>query len=273
MNDTAWADDAKRILLTYAVPFGGKLLGVIALWLIGRLVIAAIQRVADRALAHRKLDVTLTRYVRSMIGVTLTVLLLLAMLSVFGVETASFAGIIAAAGIAIGMAWSGLLSNFAAGVFMVVLRPFQVGDMITAAGVTGEVREVGLFATTIDTADNIRCFVGNAKIFGDTIQNYNTNAYRRVDLRAQLAHSVDPIAASTALRGALAKIPNVMKTPAPSVELLEFTALGPVLAVRPFCHNEHYWQVYFAANDAIQAVGAEAGYPAPEQRHFVRKSA
>ena len=90
MNEVTWADEAKRILLTYAVPFGGKLLGVIALWLIGRFVIGAIQRMADRALAHRKLDVTLTRYARSMIGVTLTVLLLLAMLSVFGVETASF---------------------------------------------------------------------------------------------------------------------------------------------------------------------------------------
>jgi small conductance mechanosensitive channel len=171
------------------------------------------------------------------------------------------------------MAWSGLLSNFAAGVFMVVLRPFKVGDMITAAGVTGVVKEIGLFATTIDTADNIRNFVGNSKIFGDTIQNYNTNAYRRVELKAQLAHSVDPIATAKLLREALAKIPNVMKDPAPSVELLEFTSMGPVLAVRPFCHNEFYWDVYFATNRAIAEVGAASNHPIPELRHYIRKSA
>jgi small conductance mechanosensitive channel len=273
MNQTGWTDEIQRILVTYAVPFGGKILGAIVLWVVGRVVISAIQRVAERGLEHRKLDVTLSRYARSVIGVALTVLLLLAILSIFGVETASFAGIIAAAGVAIGMAWSGLLSNFAAGVFMVVLRPFKVGDMITAAGVTGVVKEVGLFATTIDSADNIRNFVGNSKIFSDNIQNYNTNAYRRVELKAQLAHSVDPFKAAKALREALAKIPNVMKDPAPSVELLEFTAMGPVLAVRPFCHNEHYWDVYFATNNAIQEHGSVAGYPAPELRHFVRRDA
>jgi small conductance mechanosensitive channel len=273
MNQTGWADEIQRILVTYAVPFGGKILGAIVLWVVGRVVISAIQRVAERGLEHRKLDVTLSRYARSVIGVALTVLLLLAILSIFGVETASFAGIIAAAGVAIGMAWSGLLSNFAAGVFMVVLRPFKVGDMITAAGVTGVVKEVGLFATTIDSADNIRNFVGNSKIFADNIQNYNTNAYRRVELKAQLAHAVDPFKAAKALREALAKIPNVMKDPAPSVELLEFTAMGPVLAVRPFCHNEHYWDVYFATNNAIQEHGSVAGYPAPELRHFVRRDA
>ena len=217
MNQTGWADEIQRILVTYAVPFGGKILGAIVLWVVGRVVISAVQRVAERGLEHRKLDVTLSRYVRSVIGVALTVLLLLAVLSIFGVETASFAGLIAAAGVAIGMAWSGLLSNFAAGVFMVVLRPFKVGDMITAAGVTGVVKEVGLFATTIDSADNIRNFVGNSKIFGDNIQNYNTNPYRRVELKAQLAHSVDPFKAAAAMREALAKIPNVMKDPAPQV--------------------------------------------------------
>src|SRR5262245_62729040 len=179
MND-AWAEEAKKILLTYAVPVAGKIVGAIVLWFIGRMIISGIQRIAERSLERRHLDATLTRYARSMLGVLLTVLLLLSILSIFGVETASFAGILAAAGVAIGMAWSGLLSNFAAGVFMVVLRPFKVGDMITAAGVTGVVKEVGLFVTAIDTADNIRTYVGNSKIFGDNIQNYNTNPFRRV---------------------------------------------------------------------------------------------
>lgn len=266
-----WADEAKRILFTYAVPFGGKIVGAIVLWIVGRIVIGAIQRVAERGLERRHIDVTLARYVRSMLGVLLTIMLLLAVLSLFGVETTSFAGLIAAVGVAIGMAWSGLLSNFAAGVFMVVLRPFKVGDMITAAGVTGVVKEIGLFATVMDTSDNIRTFVGNTKIFGDTIQNYTSNPYRRVELKAQLAHDVDPRDAIVRLKARVDAIPNVLKEPAPQVELLEFTPMGPVLAVRPFCHNDHYWGVYFAVNEAIQTEFTAAGYSVPETRHFLRK--
>ncbi|MFT3766973.1 MAG: mechanosensitive ion channel family protein [Minicystis sp.] len=272
MNPSTWADEAQRILFTYAVPIGGKIIGAIALWVIGRMIISGVQRIAERGLEHRKLDSTLSRYLRSVIGVTLTILLGLAILSIFGVETTSFASLLAAAGVAIGMAWSGLLSNFAAGVFLMVLRPFKVGDMITGGDVTGTVKEIGLFATTIDTADNIRNFVGNAKIFSGTIQNYTVNPFRRVDLKAQLAHGVDPREAITKLRERVASIPNVQKEPAVSVELLEFTPMGPVLAVRPFCHNDHYWDVYFATNEAIVEVCSKAGYPVPEQHFHYRKA-
>src|SRR5271155_5701650 len=141
MNPSTWADEAQRILFTYAVPIGGKLVGAIILWIIGRMIISGVQGVAERGLEHKKLDKTLSRYTRSIIGVSLTILLVLAMLSIFGVETTSIAGVIAAAGVAIGMAWSGLLSNFAAGVFLMVLRPFKVGDFVTVAGITGTITE------------------------------------------------------------------------------------------------------------------------------------
>jgi small conductance mechanosensitive channel len=265
-----WTDEGKRLLLTYAVPIGGKLLGALLLWIVGRTLIRWVRAMARHNLEKRKLDVTLVRYLDSVLGVVLNMLLLLAALSLFGVETTSFAGIIGAAGVAIGLAWSGLLSNFAAGVFMVVLRPFKVGDMICAAGVTGVVHEVGLFATTIDTADNIRTFVGNNKIFGDTIQNYTTNPYRRVDIKAQLANGADTALAISLLRARLVKIANVIDDPAPSVELLEFNLAGPVLAVRPFCHNNHYWDVYFATNEAILAELGAAGFKTPEQVMVLR---
>lgn len=265
-----WSIEGKRLLVTYAVPIGGKLLGALLLWIIGRTVIRWVRAMARHNLEKRKLDVTLVRYLDSVLGVLLNLLLLLAALSIFGVETTSFAGIIGAAGVAIGLAWSGLLSNFAAGVFMVVLRPFKVGDMITAAGVTGVVHEVGLFATTIDTSDNIRTFVGNNKIFSDTIQNYTTNPYRRVDIKAQLANGADTARAINLLRARLARIPNVMTDPAPSVELLEFNLAGPVLAVRPFCHNSHYWDVYFATNEAILEELSAAGFANPEHTVIVR---
>ncbi len=265
-----WTAQAKILLLTYAVPIGGKLIGALLLWIVGRTIIRWVRALARHNLEKRKLDVTLVRYLDSVLGVVLNMLLLLAALSLFGVETTSFAGIIGAAGVAIGLAWSGLLSNFAAGVFMVVLRPFKVGDMICAAGVTGVVHEVGLFATTIDTADNIRTFVGNNKIFGDTIQNFTTNPYRRVDLKAQLANGADTARAIALLRARLVKIPNVIDEPAPSVELLEFNLAGPVLAVRPFCHNNHYWDVYFATNEAILDELGKAGFANAENVLVVR---
>src|SRR5262249_39107961 len=129
--------------------------------------------------------------------------------------------------------------------------------------------EIGLFATTIDTADNVRVIVGNNKLFGDNIVNYTHNEYRRVDLKAQIAHAVDPLDAIKQIKDRVAKIPNVRSDPAPSVDVLEFNEAGTLIAVRPYCHNDHYWQVYFDTNRAIQATGATAGWPIPAPHHVV----
>ncbi len=260
----------ETLVRLYVLPLGWKLLGAIAVWIIGGIVVRGIRAAFSRFLNARKVDSTLASYLDTGANVLMKILLLVAVLSVLGIETTSFAALLAALGVAIGAAWAGLLSNFAAGIFLMVLRPFKVGDMISAGGVTGDVREIGLFATSIDTADNIRVFVGNNKLFSDSIQNYSINPFRRVDLTAQLAHGVDPRDAIARLRDRLARIPNVVVSPAPSVEILTFTALGPVLAVRPFCHNSHYWQVYFDANQAIVQVGGEAHYPTPSALHMVK---
>ncbi|MCH2219750.1 MAG: mechanosensitive ion channel family protein, partial [Dechloromonas sp.] len=160
-------------------------------------------------------------------------------------------------------AWAGLLANFAAGAFLIVLRPFKVGDFVTVAGITGTVTEIGLFATTINTPDNVSTVVGNNKIFGDNIQNFTHNPFRRVDLKCQLAGGADHQAAMALLRDRIAAIPNVLAEPKVDVEILDFTLVGPVLAVRPYCHNDHYWQVYFDTNRMIREALAEAGFPAP----------
>jgi small conductance mechanosensitive channel len=139
--------------------------------------------------------------------------------------------------------------------------------------VTGTIHEIGLFVTTIDAPDNVRNIVGNNKIFGDNIQNYSTNAYRRVELVAQLAHSVAHADAITMLKESVAKIPNVLTDPAPDVEILEFNFAGPVLAVRPYCDNKNYWQVYFDTNRVIRETFGEAGFPTPEHHYLVRQSA
>ena len=202
--------------------------------------------------------------------VLLNIVLIVAILGFFGIETTSFAALMAGVGLAIGAAWSGLLANLAAGIFLLILRPFKVGDFIGVAGVTGTVEEIGLFVTTVNTLDNVRTFVGNNKVFSENIQNFSGNPYRRVDLVAQLHNTVDTAAASRLLRERLARIPNVKAEPKPDVEILTFTPLGPVLAVRPYCDNQHYWQVYFDTNRVIRETFGEAGFPAPEQNVLVR---
>ena len=249
---------------------GLKILGAIVLFMIGRWLIAVALRLIDSALRKQKIDATLIRYINSGVGALLNIVLVVAILGFFGVETTSFAALIAAAGVAIGMAWSGLLANFAGGVFLVILQPFKVGDFVTAAGVTGTIEEIGLFATTLNTPDNVKTIVGNGKVFSDTIHNFSANPYRRVELTAQLAHGVDPQEAITLLKPAIAEVPNVLAQPAADVEIITFNLAGPVLAVRPYCNNAHYWQVYFDTNRLIRETFANAGFPVPEQHYSVR---
>jgi small conductance mechanosensitive channel len=259
-----------QTVTTMLTTVGLKILGAIAIWIVGRWLIALTLRLTAGALNKQKLDPTLTRYIQSALGALLNIVLVVAILGFFGVETTSFAALLAAAGVAIGMAWSGLLANFAGGAFLVILRPFKVGDFVTAAGVTGTVEEIGLFATTINTPDNVKTMVGNGKIFSDTIQNFSANPYRRVELTAQLAHGVEPEAAIALLKPALAKVANVISAPAPDVEILTFNPMGPVLAVRPYCNNQHYWQVYFDSNRLIRETFTRAGFPVPEQHYAFR---
>ena len=208
------------------------------------------------------------RFIGNTISVVLNITLVIAILGYFGVQTTSFAALLAGAGLAIGTAWGGLLSNFAAGIFLVVLRPFKVGDFISAGGTTGTVESVGLFVTTIDTPDNLRTFVGNNKLFADNIQNFSANRYRRVDLSAQISGAADPKLVIAALKQRIAKIPNVIAKPAPDVVIASFTAVGPVLAVRPYTSNDAYWQVYFDTNMAIREVLGDGTFPnsLPDQR-------
>ena len=246
-----------------------KVAGALVLWLIGRWLIGFAVRMLGRAMARQSVDATLTRYLQTGTSVLLNIALVVAILGYFGVETTSFAALFAAGGVAIGLAWSGLLANFAAGAFLVILRPFKTGDFVTAGGVTGTVDAIGLFGTTINTPDNIHTIVGNNKIFSDNIQNFSANPYRRVDLTATINSAVDHHAAIGLLKQRLAAIPNVLATPAPDVDVLQFTPAGPVLCVRPYCSNDHYWQVYFDTNRMIREAFTAAGFPGPAPTYVV----
>jgi small conductance mechanosensitive channel len=259
---TIWA-----FLATQGIDFGIKVVGAIAAWIIGRWLISLAARFMERVFERAgRIDVTVAKYLATIISGLLTLVLILALLGIFGIQTTSFVALLAGLGLAIGTAWGGLLAHFAAGVFLQVLRPFAIGDFVTAGTVTGTVREIGLFFTKIVTPDNVETIVGNNAVFSGTIQNFSTLPFRRVEATATIANGVDPLDAIERLRPAIAAIPNVEKTPAPDIEILTFTPEGPLLAVRPYTHTGYYWQVWFDTNRAIVDVFKAAGYPAPEAR-------
>jgi small conductance mechanosensitive channel len=249
--------------LVIVTDLAWKVAGAIALWILGRWLIRFTVRVLQKIMERERIDATLSRYLQTAVSVLLTIALVITLLGFFGVQTTTFAALLAAGGVAIGIAWSGLLANFAAGAFLIVLRPFRVGDAIMAGGVTGTVEAIGLFATMINTPDGVRTIVGNNKIFSDTIYNYSANPYRRVDLVATINNSVSHDQAIALLKERLAKIPNVLPSPAPEVDVLQFTPAGPQLCVRPYCATQHYGQVVFETNRAIRETFGEARFPAP----------
>lgn len=247
-----------------------KVAAAIAFWVVGRWLIGKVIGLIQAGMNRNNVDPTLTKYLGSIVAIALNIALVLGILGYFGIQTTSFAAMLAGAGVAIGAAWSGLLGNFAAGAFMLVLRPFKVGDFVSIAGVTGTVHELGLFGTTIVTPDHVMTIVGNGKVFGDTIQNFSVLPVRRVERVAQLAGGVDPLDAIERLRAAVAKIPHVSTDKAPEISLMDINLVGPVIAVRPYTHTDHYWQVYFDTNEAIVRTCKDAGWPAPTPAQITR---
>ncbi len=261
----------QNLLGTAVTDLAIKIAAAIAFWIIGRWLIGRVISVMQAAMNRNNVDPTLTKYLGSIIAIALNITLVLGILGYFGIQTTSFAAMLAGAGVAIGAAWSGMLGNFAAGAFMLVLRPYKVGDFVSIGGIVGTVHELGLFGTAIVTPDNVLTIVGNGKVFGDTVQNFSTLPARRVDRVAQLANGVDPLDAISRFKAAVALIPNISKDMPPEVNLLDFKLEGPQISIRPYTHTDHYWQVYFDTNEAIVRVCKEAGWPAPSALHLVKQ--
>lgn len=257
--------------LLIGAEIGTKILGAVALWIVGRLVIRALLRFLDRTTKFRKIDETLARYLHSVASVVLTLLLIITVLGVFGVQTFTFAGMLAAAGIAIGMAWSGLLANLAAGVFMIMLRPFKAGDVVTICGLTGFVHSIGLFVTAIDTFDNERTFFGNNKIFGEVIKNHSENLVARLNITVQLPHGADVHKVIAVLKVALSSAPHTVSNPEPFVEMTGMTLAGPVLVAHPYIDSTKYPLALAAAQLVVYDEITKLGYPAPAQAVVLRE--
>ena len=258
-------------LSNYVAPAALKLALALVVWFVGGYAIKAIISLNERALNLRNTDATVVRYSKNFLSMALKIGLLVGLLGFLGLETSSFAALIAAAGVAIGVAWAGLLSNFAAGVFLVILRPFKVGDAVITAGVNGEVKEIGLFGTKIDTAEGVRVVVGNSKVFAENISNFSHNPVRRADSTCQLAHAVDVEAAITLFRAELETIEHVLAEPKPTIEILESNALGTLLALRVFCPTAKHAQTVFELQRRIARLRTAQNWPVPETRTAVRQ--
>lgn len=263
--------------LTTMVQYKGleviiRLISAFVIWYLGRIVIRWLVRIFEKLLVSRGIEATVASYVVSIVKVVSIAILTIAVLGWLGIETAGFVGLLAGAGLAIGTAWGGLLTHLAAGLFMVMIRPFRVGDVISAAGVQGTVEEIGLVVTRITTFDNVRTIIGNNRIFSDNIINYSANPFRRVELTVVVDHGADLVDIKARIGQKLVEIPNVLELPSPQVEILDFTLAGPRLAVRPFCDNRHYFQVLFDTNRAIHTAMHEAGYAVPTQRYQIEPS-
>ena len=211
MNMSNWTTAIMPLVSAVAL----KVVTAFALYMVGRWLITVAVNMMTRVLTARNFDPTLQRYLANIVAVVLNIVLVIGILGYFGVQTTSFAALLAGVGLAVGAAWSGLLGNFAAGAFLIIFRPYKVGDYVIAGGIEGTVTEIGLFNTTITSPDNVQTIVGNGKVSGDTIKNFSSHNYRRVERTAQLAFGVDPIEAIALLKPALAAIPNVLAAPAP----------------------------------------------------------
>jgi small conductance mechanosensitive channel len=251
------------LVATAVVPFLLKLLGALALWVVGGWLIRLGMRLMRQAMRHSSLDPTMAGYFVNITAMILRVILVVAILGFFGIPTASFAALLAGAGVAIGAAWSGMLGNFAAGVFLQMFRPFSVGDLICAAGVTGTVEEIGIFVSSILAADHVRNLVPNSKLFGDTIQNFSSHAYQRVDLTLQLDHGADVEQAIDLIRGALRGLEHQVPGLTPEITVLEINAWGPKLAMRPYAPTSHFAQVQAESNRILAELIRGGNLPVP----------
>jgi small conductance mechanosensitive channel len=260
-----WTDFAKMdsVIHRLLIPFLLKVVGAFALWTAGSLVIRWAKRLLGRALQSKNVDPTLILYANQTLAFSIRALAIVAILSLFGIETTSFSAVLAAAGVAIGVAWSGLLSNFAAGIFLIVFRPFKAGDVIQGAGVSGVVREIGLFATLIDNSDQQRIFVANHKLFSDNIVNSSSHPWRLASFKIHLSLAADPDRVIREITEALAGVPGVRSAPPVSGEIVEFHSQGMVLQFKAACIQADYSGVLTAGHARIHAVLKAGNYPLP----------
>jgi small conductance mechanosensitive channel len=251
---SAVEDSAAMIetLQTLGIEYGMKILGALAVLIIGGWIAKQLKKVIVKLMEKSKVDPTLISFVASMAYVAMQVFVVVAALEKLNVKTTSFVAILGAAGLAVGLALQGSLANFAAGVLMIIFKPFKVGDLVEAGGVLGTVREISIFTTVVDTLDNRKTIVPNAKLTSDNITNYSANDTRRVDLTAGISYADDIDKARAAIQKVLSEVPGILENPAPDIFVSEMADSSVNFAVRPWCRPVDYWGVYFGVTEGIK---------------------
>ncbi|MDD3731700.1 MAG: mechanosensitive ion channel [candidate division Zixibacteria bacterium] len=250
-------------LIEWGASYGLKILGALAILIIGRFAVSLLTRIIRRLLERSKTEATLIKFITSLTRIALMTFVIIAALGTLGVQTASFVAIIGAAGLAIGFALQGSLTNFASGVMIVIFRPFKVGDYIEAGGVSGSVATVHIFNTILNTPDNKKVIIPNSKITGDNIVNYSANEIRRVDLVFGIGYSDDIKKAKTIMERILTDDQRVLKDPAPTVTVQELADSSVNFAVRPWVKTVDYWKVYFDITEKVKLAFDEQGVSIP----------
>ena len=246
-----------------ALEYAPKILGAIIVYLIGSWIIGRIANVSRKMMVHRKFDVSLQTFLISLIKVGLTVMMFLAIVGMLGVNITSFAALLAGAGLAIGAALNGSLGNLAGGVMLMIFKPFKVGDIIDAQGVSGVVTEIGIFCTIILSPENKTIILPNGTLSTGVISNFNTHGNLRVDLKMGVALNVDIDSARAVAIKAMLTHPKVLQTPAPEVNVLEVGNGMTTLAIRPYTTQSDYWDVYFGAQELVKKAFDKEGIAGP----------
>lgn len=253
-------------LINFSATWGIKIVGVLLALFVANLISRWGQRALTRSLGRREFDLTLTRFFASLIRYVIVGGAVLGCLGVFGIETASFAAAIAAVGLAIGLALQGTLSNFAAGVMLLVFRPFKVGDLINVAGQLGIVSELQLFTTNLDTLDNRALVVPNSAVFGAVIENFTQHDTRRVDVDVGIVYDADIVECRKVLDTVPANVAGALQDPEPQIFLKALGGSSVDWQVRVWCKTDEYWDVYQDTIRATKAALDEArlGIPFPQ---------
>jgi len=247
MNDLS-PDMFSGMIQTYGLP----LLWAVVIFIVGRIVAKSISNAVARAMTKAKVEDTLVKFTKSMLFVAMMVFVVIAAISKMGVETTSFAAVVAAAGLAIGLSLQGTLSNFASGVLLIIFRPFKAGDFIEAGGVSGIVEEVQIFCTLMRSGDNKQIIVPNSQVMGSTITNYSTKPTRRLDLVIGVGYGDDLQKVKVVLADLLAADERVLPEPQPTIGVLALGESSVDFAVRPWVNSGDYWPLLFDLQEAIK---------------------
>jgi small conductance mechanosensitive channel len=249
--------------------YGLKVIAAAAILVIGYFAAIGVRAFLRRMLQKSRVDETLVSFITSVSYVAIMAFVVIAAVGKLGVQTASFVALLGAAGLAVGLALQGSLANFAAGVLMVIFKPFKVGDFIEAGGSMGVVEEIGIFTTELKSPDNKKIIVPNAKVTGEKIINYSAKEQRRVDIVAGVSYSDDLDKVRKVLEKILSEDNRVLQEPAPTISVLELADSSVNFAVRPWVKTADYWDVFFAIQEKIKKSFDAEGIAIPFPQHDV----